>query len=938
MSKRSKRKNKTSAKAQQANVHSEKAYVGGGYYGGYGYSQASPDMRPDEYGAAMAYTFNVAVSAAVDFWEKWLDGIQWAIKADGNDKELISSDMRRYPNSGHGAKFAHAVKFHEQGFKHSLFKSIAFSDVMYGETYLRFICNDFRVPQLLEWLNPLAVEPDVTMGHIRNYRYSPAEGYETLSPKEVAYRIAKRNSQNDLRGQSRVISAIDALNLEANQKRAFKSYFRNNMQLGGVISPSQTDTNLAPNQIMKMEDDLARNNKGAVNAGKWVIAPVNMNITPFDNVDAEKNYSVIQPLRDEILMAMGVYPQLVGDPSNASYDNTADMKRQWWETYGIPYAKEIEGYINDLVMPQLEPYTPVYFAFDFSPYEVEQPEVVSADFSAGFVDMFQAQELRGYDGNPKLKGIHVINGVPMHEDIIIQIAHRPPSQYALDYANAATAGQTPNVNADMQGIVKPIQPQLPSADITSDKSISEITSHYLTSKKATDKPAYAYVPLANNSNVLALQRELRNLFTGDAIEWQMPPTFHITLCYAGIASDEAISKIVSLINIQDMQFQPVQGNGIDVFETPDGKALHIRLLKNSVNDAMQADIYSAFMTEAYDISKYSLPENWNPHITLAYIPNEIEIDTAQLNDKFQWLDSVVIDANQVVIGRDDYDPVAVVTAPAYKSHIHSHLPEIIESDIDPLEELASWRKFITNGKTNKRPFSPVALRGDLGDMLSAAIESKDKQAILDAFHTARERIETRAKAIQATRLDFENSVADIMSKALASNNYGRQQWSTAMRKIIRSACTRAYVDGLINGGVLDGKLSEDDQDTLTSHIASQSQYVTSLGDEIFKTEDSISEAMANRKPSLWFSKSVMPMYDAGQLSANGNRMMEFAGDDGDESCLTCKRLKGQRHRHNDWARKGLRPDAVEDSDNFECGLWECNHHLIPVSAEERGSY
>lgn len=780
-SKKVKRKNKADAKAMQANAHSEKAYIGGNYFG---FGAPSVDMRPDETGVAQAYTLNVAVSKAIEFWELWLDGLKWEIRSESNNAVLIDSEMRHFPSNVAGTRLAHAIDYHEQCFKHSLFKSIAFSDWLHSETYIRFVPNDFGYPQALEWLNPIATEPDIYTGYITGYRYGGANEYLNLAPKQVAYRIAKRNANNDLRGTSRVLLAIDDLNIDANEKRSLKNYFKNGMLLGGLISPTDPNASLSPVQVMKLEDDLERKHKGTANAHRFAIAPANMQIETFTPPDIEKAYSIIQPLRDTILMAMGVYPQLAGDPSNANYDNTNDMKRQWWETAGIPYAKEIEGFFNKLILPTLEPYSPCYFAFDYTPYEVEKPEVVSQDFDAGIIDMYQAAELRGYEGDTDLKGIYLINNVPMSKEIIRKLANTIPSQYALDYANAASAGQSPNVNADTAtSIAKPIVPTMdnPSGD-------EPLVTHEL----------------------------------------------------------DSVTGKMKAVEIQDPQEQKERDKA-------------------------------------------------HSEITTHYLTNETK-------------------------------------------HNHSHdLPEIVDTpNIVALDELQAWRKFYSNGKSLKRQFEQVALRGDIGDAIQAALETHDKQTILDAFKTAHDKLSV--KAIQSTRLDFENSVADIMSLALASNNYGRQQWSSAMRKIIRSAATRAYIDGLVNGGVLDGVLSEDDQDTLSSHIATQSQYVTNLGEEIFKTETGISEAVAARKPILWFNRSVMPMYDAGQLSANGNRMMEFTGHDGEENCATCKRLKGQRHRHKDWARKGLRPDAVEDSDNFDCGLWECEHHLIPVMAAARGNW
>jgi hypothetical protein len=84
---------------------------------------------------------------------------------------------------------------------------------------------------------------------------------------------------------------------------------------------------------------------------------------------------------------------------------------------------------------------------------------------------------------------------------------------------------------------------------------------------------------------------------------------------------------------------------------------------------------------------------------------------------------------------------------------------------------------------------------------------------------------------------------------------------------------------------------------------------------------------------MWWNKSVLPMYDAGQLSANENQMMEFTGDDGEESCQQCTLLKGQRHRHKWWARMAFRPGI--DTDSFDCGGWKCQHVLVPVQASER---
>ena len=434
------------------------------------------------------------------------------------------------------------------------------------------------------------------------------------------------------------------------------------------------------------------------------------------------------------------------------------------------------------------------------------------------------------------------------------------------------------------------------------------------------------------------QRELRKIFTDDRIEWQTAPTFHVTLCYAKVVSDEAIEKMVSLIDLEQLELQPVQGEGLGYFDTPDGKALHISIGRTSVLDAVQADVYSAFASEVYDISEFSKPEAYNPHITLAYLPDDIEVDTSTLNSQLDWLDGVVIPSDTVIIGRDDYAPVVVLTAPEYKKSVsiahgdHDHIIPVEDNDYTPdkaFAELKAWQKFRKNDA--KRAFTPEYLSGDIADSILSATD------VDSAFDSAFETVKGWQKAIQAIRLDYTDDFNELLNRARDdSNNFGRRQWSTALRSINRRYGTRAFSDGLINGGVLDGSLSEEDENTVADLLADSSIHVTNLGKEIFRTENGVSDALADLKPEQWFRKTIMPFYDAGQLSAAGNRMMEFAGDDGEESCATCKRLKGQRHRHKTWKRKGLRPQV--DTDNFDCGGFQCEHKLVPVQAKARGRF
>jgi hypothetical protein len=192
-----------------------------------------------------------------------------------------------------------------------------------------------------------------------------------------------------------------------------------------------------------------------------------------------------------------------------------------------------------------------------------------------------------------------------------------------------------------------------------------------------------------------------------------------------------------------------------------------------------------------------------------------------------------------------------------------------------------------------------------------------------------------AKAIQATRLDFEADFEDAL-KAADANAVSQRGFATIVRGLISRYGRKAYIDGLVDGGVADGELDDDDEAELLALIAGQSAYVNNFAADVY--DNGLSEAETALKPAMWWNKSVEPMYDAGRFSADKNGYYGFEGDDGAESCKTCRRLKGQVHRMKDWTRKRLRPKV--DTENFDCGGFQCSHQLVKAEpgARARGRW
>lgn len=192
-------------------------------------------------------------------------------------------------------------------------------------------------------------------------------------------------------------------------------------------------------------------------------------------------------------------------------------------------------------------------------------------------------------------------------------------------------------------------------------------------------------------------------------------------------------------------------------------------------------------------------------------------------------------------------------------------------------------------------------------------------------------INERAKAIQATRLDFEDGLEDLISDARAKD-ITRNAFSRRLRALIGTAARKAYIDGLNDGGVQTDVLDDAEQLRFVQMLGEQSGYVTDFARSLYDT--GISDAQAAQRPAMWFNKTIEPFYDEGRYSADRNGMYEFGGPSGTESCTTCKRLKGQRHRLKWWVDKRLRPRV--DTDNYVCGGWNCQHLLVKTTDGSRG--
>lgn len=138
---------------------------------------------------------------------------------------------------------------------------------------------------------------------------------------------------------------------------------------------------------------------------------------------------------------------------------------------------------------------------------------------------------------------------------------------------------------------------------------------------STDVPdSYAVLGYFDDiSRIQHFQDALRIALGGNA-EYNDPATFHVTLLYS---QDAQFADIQDSLPINPAAFS-VTVDGMGVFDTPDGYAVHLTIRNEGTITSAQAALSMTAQDNGVEISPYSRVDAYNPHITLAYTETPVE--------------------------------------------------------------------------------------------------------------------------------------------------------------------------------------------------------------------------------------------------------------------------------------------------------------------------
>ena len=195
------------------------------------------------------------------------------------------------------------------------------------------------------------------------------------------------------------------------------------------------------------------------------------------------------------------------------------------------------------------------------------------------------------------------------------------------------------------------------------------------------------------------------------------------------------------------------------------------------------------------------------------------------------------------------------------------------------------------------------------------------------------RVKLSASARKALGPDSSGYSAALMDALWSYINGGalgaaRLDFQRAMVEAFTDTFDAGYQDG---GGELP--TSPEANDWLNSRVEDEQANIDRL---FYDLKDLRKDP--DFDPSSWvsdrssgYTATLNDIYSMGKVFGAGEMALTFDGDDGQESCPDCQRLKGETHPASWWIENDLIP--TQGNSNFQCGGWNCMHGLVDKNGD-----
>lgn len=851
-----------------------------GLYTGYGSSLHLPSgkLRDDDVGRAMAY---LACEYAYN-------GIRMVASDIAGIKFGVRNIETKQDNPNHPLILA--INWARRIYQQEVISLWQINRYVFGEVYALPEANMFGYYNCLRLLNPLAVEKWLPYNTLDGFQYSANGDYRLFEPSEIAFdKVA--NPLDDINGLAPLSVALDAINIDKEMKRYTLDNFLKNMRMSGILT-GRTGSSVTQQDLDSVVKRLKEQK------GERLVA-----ITPqleYKQVQQSVDGSQLQLSEDarrRIAAALGIPLSVLGAWDSSTFQSAPEQRRHYYESVIFRECIRHALYMTEQVLPYFDSSgsNEVYYDIDAVSALVEdkatKTTMINSRQAAGNMTI---NEARVALGDKPIEGgdVLILNGQLM-----------PLTQLATMVA-------------------QPVAPLTPVVTPTAALPAPAPEKAVEPTAQVGMKDAWLGLTLPNHPDLIPLQARAKQLIGEGQCEWNDPADFHVTLLYIPAISEDEATALLEAMNEVDVPEMALRVGSLGVFDNVGEHAVHFKIRQNADLKDLQETLYDICVGLGLRMRSFYQPSQYQPHVTMGY--------AAQPLKRVVYTGKTAVQPSEMHLGIGDE---VVYRKACGKPPIKSEpLPEPQTIHEAALDELNAWQKKVkNNGAFKAAEFKNYLIPDEVAQGVREILrEPENADVIRETFRWARERISIRA--IQATRIDFEDAFADLLDDAL-KGNITRRQWTGRLRSMIETYGYKAYTDGLRDGGV-DAEPDSDESAQIVQLVRDQSPYISGLADTIFKDENTvISAAIADQKPAMWYNKSINPFYQSGLASADGNSMYEWVYGD-TEHCADCNRLNGQVHRMKDYTRKNVLPQ----SDNLACKGFNCKCKLVKTANKANGSW
>jgi SPP1 gp7 family putative phage head morphogenesis protein len=506
---------------------------------------------------------------------------------------------------------------------------------IWGEVYTKPLKNRYGFYSDVWWLNNLSVNFNIVNGRIDQFYFVPLHGGKPFvwQTDEVSY-IFNENAFDDLHGSSRILSIIHEANVHEEIARSAQAHFANDARPGIMFLP---ESDMGVPQSQEFINYWKANFQGSLNTNKPVLLPsVIKSVQVLERAALKDDVEFRGTIRREICAAFGVPLSVAGAWDDANYQSAPEQRKSLYEETIIPEADGIAKDMTMYLLPFFESNPRYRVWYDakkllaLAEDKQAKAAALNSQLVSGGITLNEYREAMDTEAIPSGNVFYVPSGVIVTP--VDKVGSMPPP--------APPGG-------GFGGFASAPEPSTPQAPPPTEETA-----------KAAGSMAIC-LSLKNNVDLIALQKRLKELLPDPLIQWSDPAGFHVTLVYVPSFDETQTQPLVNYARSYMPSEMSLNVGSLASFDKVGEHALHFRIPRNSDLMGCQEELYAACESLGLQMSAYSDPSQFKPHITMGYAPHRIPITRFQSNLRVSpdGLEvSVESEGKYTVVHRSDLTP------------------------------------------------------------------------------------------------------------------------------------------------------------------------------------------------------------------------------------------------------------------------------------------